>query len=174
MNFGDPTDQTIELLIGAAIYGCSNGAKFSLFYYMCSVLFYSYSVIFFVFSFSSYLYSVSSYLYSVNLYVFSLILFIFSQIIYIQSHLIIIQSTYMYSSHLIYIQSTYIYSVPSYMYSVLYTFSLILFISVNFMFNVLCVKLRDLVKICSFLKRSECMSYRTIFLKEIKEAKILS
>ena len=32
----------------------------------------------------------------------------------------------------------------------------------------------NLVKICSVLKRSECMSYRTIFRKEIKEAKIFS
>ena len=62
-------------------YGCSNGAKFSLFYYMCWFLSYSYSVIFFVFSFSSYLFSVSSYLYSVNLYIFSLTLFTFSIIV---------------------------------------------------------------------------------------------
>ena len=75
-----------------SIYGGSNGAKFSDFYYMCSVLPYSYSVIFFV---------------------FSLILFLFSQHICIQSHFIYIQSTYKYSvwsyvciqSHLICIQS---------------------------------------------------------------------
>ena len=54
-------------------YGCSNGAKFSCFYYMCLVLNYLYSV-------SSYLYSVWSYLYSATSY------------IYIQSHLICIQS----------------------------------------------------------------------------------
>ena len=41
------------------------------------------------------------------------------------------------------------------------------------MFNVLCVTLRNQIKICSFLKRSEYMSYRTIFHKEIKQTKIL-
>ena len=125
------------------------------------------------------MYSVSSYLYSVKLYIFSLILYVFSQLICIQSHLI-------------YIQSTDIYSVPSYMHSVLYVFSLILFIFnqliciqslvifTQFTFivckRVQCavVTLRNLVKICSFLKRSECMSYRTMFHKEIKQTNILS
>ena len=76
-------------------YDCWNGAKFSLFYSMRSVLSYSYSVMFlFIFSQhiyiqshliyiqSAYIYSVSPYLYSVSLYAFDLILFIFSQHIY--------------------------------------------------------------------------------------------
>ena len=104
----------------------------------------------------------------------------------VQSHLIYIQSTYMYSV------SSYLYSVPSYMYSVLsymhsvwsclysvnlYVFSHMLYILsshlffVN-MFNVLCITLRNLIKICYFLKRS--MSYRTIFHKEINQTKIFS
>ena len=41
------------------------------------------------------------------------------------------------------------------------------------MFNVLCVTLRNQIKICSLLKRSECMSYRTIFYKKIKQTNIL-
>ena len=45
-------------------YGCSNGAKFSLFYDLCSVLNYLRSV-------SSYLYSVSSYIYSIRSYIYS-------------------------------------------------------------------------------------------------------
>ena len=133
------------------------------FYCMCSVLFYSYSyfshlfcvqfLILFVFSkficiqshliyiqsgyiysVPSYLYSVSSYLYSVNLYIFSFILYVFSLILFIFSQLICIQS------HIIFTQSTFI-----------------------FCKHVLCVTLRNLIKICSFLIKSECMSYRTIF-----------
>ena len=144
------------------------------------------------------------YVFSLILFIFShlfcvqfLILFVFSKFICIQSqsHLSLIQSGYIYiqshliciQSHLIYIQSTYIYSVSSYMYSVwsylysvnLYVFSHMLYLLsshlffVN-MFNVLCVTLRNLIKICSFLKKSEFTSYRTIFQKEIKQTKILS
>ena len=130
----------------------------------------------------------------------SLLICIQSHLIYIQSHLMYIQSNYIcsvssyfysvnlyvFKSHPIYIQSTYVYSVPSYMYSVLYVFSLILFIFSKLMcishmlyllnshllfvnmFNVLCVTLKNLIKIC------ECMSYRTIFHKEIKQTNILS
>ena len=41
------------------------------------------------------------------------------------------------------------------------------------MFNVLCKTLENQIKICSLLKRSEYMSYRIIFHKEIKQTKIL-
>ena len=49
------------------IYGCWNGAKFSLFYYICSVITYSYSVNFFVFSLILFIFSQlqSTYMYSV-------------------------------------------------------------------------------------------------------------
>ena len=101
------------------------------------------------------------------LFVFSLILSIFSQIIYIQPHLIFIQWTYMYSV------SSFLYSVNLNVFShMLYLLTSHL-VCVN-MFNVLCVTLRNLIKICSFLKRSERMSYRTIFHKETKQTKILS
>ena len=99
----------------------------------------------YIYSVPSYLYSVSSYLYSVNLYIFSFILYVFSLILFIFSQLICIQS------HIIFTQSTFI-----------------------FCKHVLCVTLRNLIKICSFLIKSECMSYRTIFHKEINQTKILS
>ena len=100
-------------------YGCWNGAKFSLFYSMCSVLSYSYSVMFlFIFSQhiyiqshliyiqSAYMHSISSYLYSVNIYINSHLMFslkLYFQIIcsvlmiYIQPHLTCIQSGPIYS-----------------------------------------------------------------------------
>ena len=119
------------------------------------------------------IYSAKVYIYSVPSYC-------------IQSNLIYIQSTYIYSV-LFYIQPRYLYSAPfflhsvsSYLYSVnLYVFSHMLYLLsshlffVN-MFNVLWVTLRNLIKICSFLKKSECMSYRTTFHKEIKQTKVLS
>ena len=108
----------------------------------------------------------------------------------VQSYFIHIPSSFLYSvsrqflysvSLLIYIQSNYIYSVSSYMYSVwfylysvnLYVFSHMLYLLSSHlffenMFNVLCVTLRNLIKIGSFLKKSECMSYRTIFQIELK------
>ena len=132
---------------------------FSLILFIFSHLFCIQFLILYVFSLT--------YIYSVKLYIFSLILFLFSQFICIQSYLIYIQSTYMYSA------SSYLYSVKLYLFShMLYLLSSHLFF-VN-MFNVLCVTLRNLIKICSFLKRSECMSYRTIFRKETKQTKILS
>ena len=91
--------------INVCEYGCSNGAKLSHYYYMCSVLSYLYSDIFFVFS-------LILFSFSQHIYVFSLIVFVFSQLICIQSHLVCIQSD------LIYVQSTYMYSVSSYMYSI--------------------------------------------------------
>ena len=139
-----------------------------------------YSVSHLIFIQSTYMYSVSSYLYSAKVYIYSV------PSCCIQSHLIYIQSTYIYSV-LFYIQSRYMHSVPfylhsvsSYLYSVnLYVFSHMLYLLsshlffVN-MFNVLWVTLRNLIKICSFLKKSECMSYRTTFHKEIKQTKVLS
>ena len=99
----------------------------------------------------------------------------------VQSYFIHIQSSFLYSvSLLICTQSCYIYSVSSYLYSVnLYVFSHMLYLLsshlffVN-MFDVLCVTLRNLIKICSFLKKSECMSCKIIFGKEIKQTKILA
>ena len=113
-------------------YGCSNGAKFSLFNtyvqsysiyihsgYLYSVLSYLYSVSSYLYSISSCLYSATSYTYSVNLFIFSLILitfslilfifnlilFVFSHILFIFSQLIDIQSYLNYiQSHLVYIQ----------------------------------------------------------------------
>ena len=113
--------------------------------------------------------------------VFSLILFIFSHLFCIQFLILSIFSQIIYiQPHLIFIQWTYMYSVSSFLYSVnLNVFSHMLYlltshlVCVN-MFNVLCVTLRNLIKICSFLKRSERMSYRTIFHKETKQTKILS
>ena len=119
-------------------YGCWNGAKFSLFYSMCSVLSYSYSVMFlFIFSQhiyiqshliyiqSAYICSVSPCLYSVSLYAFDLILFIFSQHIYslssymfsLKLYFQIICSVLMIyiQPHLTCIQSGPIYSVSSYL-----------------------------------------------------------
>ena len=67
-------------------YGCSNGAKFSCFYYMCLVLNYSYSV-------PSYLYSVISYIYIFSiLYIY---IYIYIYIYSISSHFI--QSSFLYS-----------------------------------------------------------------------------
>ena len=139
-----------------------------------------YSVSHLIFIQSTYMYSVSSYLYSAKVYIYSVPSYC------IQSNLIYIQSTYIYSV-LFYIQPRYMHSAPfslhsvsSYLYSVnLYVFSHMLYLLsshlffVN-MFNVLCVTLRNLIKICSFLKKGECMSYKTIFDKEIKQTKILS
>ena len=49
-------------IILVTLYGCSNGAKFSHFYYTCSVLNYLYSVSSYSYSFISYICSVLSYL----------------------------------------------------------------------------------------------------------------
>ena len=89
-------------------YGCSNGAKFSCFYYMCLVLNYSYSV-------SSYLYSVISYVYSVLSYLYSVISYKYSV------------SSYLYSAT----SYIYIFSIL-YIYIYIYIFNLISFYSVFF------------------------------------------
>ena len=153
--------------------------------YMYSVSSYLYSVKLYIFSLILFLFSqlicIQSHLISVNLYVFSLVLFIFSQLICIQSHLIYIQATYIYSvPSYMYSVLSYMYSVWSYLYSVnLYVFShMLCLLSLHLffvnMFNVLWVTLRNLIKTCSFLKKSECMPYRTIFHKEIKQTIIFS
>ena len=87
-------------------YGCSNGAKFSCFYYMCLVLNYSYSVSSYLYSVISYVYSVSSYLCSARSYIYSVLSYLYSVI------------SYKYSL------SSYLYSVTSYIYifSILYIY----------------------------------------------------
>ena len=96
-------------------YGCSNGAKFSCFYYMCLVLNYSYSVSSYLYSVISYVYSVSSYLYSARSYKYSVSSYLYSvtSYIYIFSILYIYIYIYIYiysiSSH--FIQSSFLYSV---------------------------------------------------------------
>ena len=140
------------------------------------------------------MYSVSSYMYSVSSY-----LFIFSQIIYIQSSYI-----YSVPSYIICIQSHLIYSVWSYLCSVnWYVFTHISYVfsseevaqkcfakflrtntsggcfcQFTFIFcehvqGAVC-HVENLIKVYSFLKQSEFMSYRIIFHKEIKQTKILS
>ena len=69
----------------AIFYGCSNGAKFGLFYYICSALNYLYSVSSYLYSVTAYMYSISSYLsyftsymYSVSSYLYSVTFYIYS------------------------------------------------------------------------------------------------
>ena len=52
-------------------YGCSNGAKFSLFYNLCSVLNYLRSVSSYLYSVSSYIYSIRSHIYSIRSHIYS-------------------------------------------------------------------------------------------------------
>ena len=143
--------------INVCEYGCSNGAKLSHYYYMCSVLSYLYSDIFFV---------------------FSLILFSFSQHICIQSYRVCIQSTYMYSvSSCMYSVWSYLCTVNLYVFSlILYVFNLILYIFSHFLnicsatcymhsddiffvktFNVLCVMLKIFLKFVFLKKRKQWM-----------------
>ena len=104
-------------------YGCSNGAKFSCFYYMCLVLNYSYSVSSYLYSVISYVYSVSSYLCSARSYIYSVLSYLYSVISYkysvssylysVTSYIYIFSILYIYiysiSSH--FIQSSFLYSV---------------------------------------------------------------
>ena len=101
-------------------YGCSNGAKFSCFYYMCLVLNYSYSVSSYLYSVISYVYSVSSYLYSARSYIYSVLSYLYSVISYKYS-----VSSYLYSV------TSYIY-IFSILYIYIYIFNLISFYSVFF------------------------------------------
>ena len=129
---------------------------------------------YFLYSVSHLIYIQSTYIYiqSHLIYVQSQPIYIQSHLIYIQSHLIYIQSTYIYSvyvqsqltcirSDLIYIQSNYIYLQSHVIY--------IQFKFIIFCKHVQCVVryVENLIKICSFLKKNECMSYRIIFYKEI-------
>ena len=101
-------------------YGCSNGAKFSCFYYMCLVLNYSYSVPSYLYSVISYVYSVSFYLYSARSYIYSVLSYLYSVISYKYS-----VSSYLYSV------TSYIY-IFSILYIYIYIFNLISFYSVFF------------------------------------------
>ena len=100
------------------MYGCSNGAKFSFFYYICSVLSYLYSVSHLFCIQQSHLlyrfkptdiYSVSSSLYSVKLCICSF------HFICVQSDLLYIRSSFKYIfSHMLYVLNSSLFFVITY------------------------------------------------------------